>query len=558
MTYQVLARKWRPQTFAEMVGQTHVVKALTNAIDNDRLHHAYLFTGTRGVGKTTVARVLAKALNCEKGLSSTPCLTCDTCQAIERGDFLDLQEIDAASRTKVEDTRELLDNVIYRPTVGRYKIYLIDEVHMLSTHSFNALLKTLEEPPAYVIFILATTDSHKVPVTVLSRCLQFTLKHLTPEQISGQLEAICQAEKISVETPALTLLAEAANGSMRDALSLLDQAIAYCDGQLTDDGLKQMLGMASKDVVVELLQRVAADDGEQLFADVSELAEQGVDYVRLLDEMVNTLYQLSLYQCIGSLPTSIPNQAFVALATTLSKETTQLYYQIALKGREDLSISPSQRTGFEMTLLRLLAFRPQTAAPMTTPSTPSAVKAPVKKTAPKIPTQTTPVAPAPNVDPEPLSAPVESATSGKRVEPSVTTAPAVTLTVDTDDWHALVTRLTLSGMAKTVLSHCVLLKKTEDKLELGLDKGYHTMLTKPVVGRIEEALCKALSRRVSVKFNESVGEKATPAMVTKAKREAYLQSAKVDLKNDPQLNNIIEQFDAKIDEDSIQLTDETI
>ncbi|OTJ56610.1 hypothetical protein CAY91_25465 [Pseudomonas aeruginosa] len=354
MSYQVLARKWRPRSFREMVGQTHVLKALINALDNQRLHHAYLFTGTRGVGKTTIARILAKCLNCETGVSSTPCGECSVCREIDEGRFVDLIEVDAASRTKVEDTRELLDNVQYSPTRGRYKVYLIDEVHMLSSHSFNALLKTLEEPPPHVKFLLATTDPQKLPVTILSRCLQFSLKNMPPERVVEHLTHVLGAENVPFEDDALWLLGRAADGSMRDAMSLTDQAIAFGEGKVLAADVRAMLGTLDHGQVYGVLQALLEGDARALLEAVRHLAEQGPDWGGVLAEILNVLHRVAIAQ---ALPEAIDNGQGQALPA----EDVQFYYQMGLIGRRDLPLAPDPRSGFEMVLLRMLAFRPADA-----------------------------------------------------------------------------------------------------------------------------------------------------------------------------------------------------
>ena len=366
MSYQVLARKWRPRFFAEMVGQEHVLRALINALNDQRLHHAYLFTGTRGVGKTTIARILAKCLNCEQGVSATPCGECSSCREIAEGRFVDLIEVDAASRTKVEDTRELLDNVQYAPTRGRYKVYLIDEVHMLSTHSFNALLKTLEEPPEHVKFLLATTDPQKLPITVLSRCLQFSLKNMTPERVVTYLEKVLKAEEIAYEDSALWQLGRAAQGSMRDALSLTDQAIAYGQGEVFEHQVNAMLGTIDRGRVFKLAEILATGQVAELLALVASMAEHGPDY----DEVVQALMQLWHKVAVAQIaPSSIDNSegdkaAIVQLAAAMRAEDIQLFYQTALVGRKDLPLAADPRQGFEMILLRMLAFKPVNSAPV--------------------------------------------------------------------------------------------------------------------------------------------------------------------------------------------------
>ena len=364
MSYQVLARKWRPANFEQMVGQEHVLQALINALDSQRLHHAYLFSGTRGVGKTTIARIFAKSLNCETGISSKPCGSCSSCLEIDEGRSVDLIEIDAASRTGVDDMRELLDNVQYAPTRGRFKIYLIDEVHMLSKHSFNALLKTLEEPPPHIKFLLATTDPQKLPVTVLSRCLQFNLKRMSKQQIQSQLKYLLEQEKVESEAGALALLASAADGSMRDALSLLDQAIAYGGGSVLQPTVETMLGSVSREYLFKLFDALLQQDAAAIIGEAKNIIAHNPDYQRVCAEMIALLQQMALKQ--SGIDTEseegMANEQFEDLSTRLSSEEIQLYYQIMLQGRQDLNISPDEASGFEMLMLRLLAFSPDNDA----------------------------------------------------------------------------------------------------------------------------------------------------------------------------------------------------
>ncbi|EMP5333032.1 DNA polymerase III subunit gamma/tau [Citrobacter freundii] len=396
MSYQVLARKWRPQTFADVVGQEHVLTALANGLSLGRIHHAYLFSGTRGVGKTSIARLLAKGLNCETGITATPCGVCDNCREIEQGRFVDLIEIDAASRTKVEDTRDLLDNVQYAPARGRFKVYLIDEVHMLSRHSFNALLKTLEEPPAHVKFLLATTDPQKLPVTILSRCLQFHLKALDVEQIRYQLEHILKEEHIAHEPRALQLLARAADGSLRDALSLTDQAIASGDGQVSTDAVSTMLGTLDDDQALSLVEAVVAADGERVMTLVNDAAARGIEWEALLVEMSALLHRIAMVQlspaALGSDMAAI-EQRMRELARIVPPTDVQLYYQTLLIGRKELPYAPDRRMGVEMTLLRALAFHPR--MPLPEPEVPRQSFAPVAPTAVMTPTQVPQQQPAP-------------------------------------------------------------------------------------------------------------------------------------------------------------------
>ncbi|EDU6362463.1 DNA polymerase III subunit gamma/tau [Salmonella enterica subsp. enterica serovar Florian] len=406
MSYQVLARKWRPQTFADVVGQEHVLTALANGLSLGRIHHAYLFSGTRGVGKTSIARLLAKGLNCETGITATPCGVCDNCREIEQGRFLDLIEIDAASRTKVEDTRDLLDNVQYAPARGRFKVYLIDEVHMLSRHSFNALLKTLEEPPAHVKFLLATTDPQKLPVTILSRCLQFHLKALDVEQIRHQLEHILNEEHIAHEPRALQLLSRAADGSLRDALSLTDQAIASGDGQVSTQAVSAMLGTLDDDQALSLVEAVVDANGERVMSLINEAAARGIEWEALLVEMLSLLHRIAMVQlspaALGSDMAAI-EQRMRELARTVPPGDLQLYYQSLLIGRKELPWAPDRRMGVEMTLLRALAFHPR--MPLPEPETPRQSFAPVAPTAVMTPPQVQqPSAPAPQTSPAPLPA----------------------------------------------------------------------------------------------------------------------------------------------------------
>ncbi|HAO4641419.1 TPA: DNA polymerase III subunit gamma/tau [Salmonella enterica] len=406
MSYQVLARKWRPQTFADVVGQEHVLTALANGLSLGRIHHAYLFSGTRGVGKTSIARLLAKGLNCETGITATPCGVCDNCREIEQGRFVDLIEIDAASRTKVEDTRDLLDNVQYAPARGRFKVYLIDEVHMLSRHSFNALLKTLEEPPAHVKFLLATTDPQKLPVTILSRCLQFHLKALDVEQIRHQLEHILNEEHIAHEPRALQLLSRAADGSLRDALSLTDQAIASGDGQVSTQAVSAMLGTLDDDQALSLVEAVVNANGERVMSLINEAAARGIEWEALLVEMLSLLHRIAMVQlspaALGSDMAAI-EQRMRELARTVPPGDLQLYYQTLLIGRKELPWAPDRRMGVEMTLLRALAFHPR--MPLPEPETPRQSFAPVAPTAVMTPPQVQqPSAPAPQTSPAPLPA----------------------------------------------------------------------------------------------------------------------------------------------------------
>ncbi|MBE9397561.1 DNA polymerase III subunit gamma/tau [Pontibacterium sp. N1Y112] len=437
MSYQVLARKWRPKRFQEMVGQEHVLKALVNALDDDRLHHAYLFTGTRGVGKTSIARLFAKSLNCETGVSSSPCGECSACREIAEGRFVDLIEVDAASRTKVEDTRELLENVQYAPTHGRYKVYLIDEVHMLSTHSFNALLKTLEEPPPHVKFLLATTDPQKLPVTILSRCLQFNLKNMIPERIVDHLKFVLGEEAVPYEEPALWLLARSADGSMRDAMSLTDQAIAFGAGEINEADARAMLGTIDQRLVYRMLECLVEQDAQGLLDAVRDLAQFSPDYNTVLGDLISLLHRIAVGQ---ALPSAVDNsmgdkELVQELAGRLRAEDLQLFYQIALMGRKDLPFVPDAREGLEMVLLRMLAFRPAGAAPSgppakldsaTSATLPAESVQPVAPvTAAQPPSPIAAPAPAPAVEAKPEPEPIQRPEPNAQPQPQpVQQAPA--------------------------------------------------------------------------------------------------------------------------------------
>ena len=390
MSYLALARKWRPKQFSEVIGQEHVVSALSNALNNQRVHHAFLFTGTRGVGKTTLARIFAKALNCESGVSAEPCGECTACQGVDQGNFIDLIEVDAASRTKVDDTRELLDNVQYTPTQGRFKIYLIDEVHMLSTHSFNALLKTLEEPPAHVKFLLATTNPQKLPTTILSRCIQFNLKSVDIRQLTEHLEKILKAEEIAYELPALTTLSRSANGSVRDSLSLLDQAIAFSNGNIASDQVKSMLGMIDDHLIYSLLDRIIHNDAKGAFETIASMSEKSTDYATALDDLMMLIHNISLYQVSPDALEwkAIDNENVNALAQLADAEMLQLFYQMSVMGKRDFDFAPDPRSGFEMIILRMLAFQPQSATPQSTTGKKAITRAP--KPVSESPPQTNP------------------------------------------------------------------------------------------------------------------------------------------------------------------------
>jgi len=537
MSYQVLARKWRPRDFTELVGQEHVRRALVNALDNDRLHHAYLFTGTRGVGKTTIARILARSLNCEKGITSTPCGVCSACEEISSGRFIDLIEVDAASRTKVEDTRELLENVQYAPTRGRFKVYLIDEVHMLSGHSFNALLKTLEEPPPHVKFLLATTDPQKLPVTVLSRCLQFNLKSLGVQQITGQLDRILQQEGIEAQPGAVRQLAFAASGSMRDALSLLDQAIAFGGGRLTEDEVRSMLGTIDRDVVYRLLDTLSNGDAAGLLQEIRAADEFSPDYAALLADMVSVLQRVALAQVLPDAvdETFGDREAVLALAGKLPAEDVQLYYQIALIGRRDLSLSPEPRGGFEMVLLRMLAFRPAPAAGATTG-------------------QAAPAAAATSGRATPAAAASRSTSAQEAaVESPSASAPAPSGDADAQSWAGIVETLNVKGMVREMALNCAFHGRQGEVVSLTMDPAHRHLLSPSRTRQLEEALAGYYQAPVQLKIgNEGPLTRETPALKRTRELDERQQRAVESIENDDNIKAITDAFGGSVSPDSIR------
>jgi DNA polymerase-3 subunit gamma/tau len=545
MPYQVLARKWRPRTFGQLVGQEHVVRALSNALDNDRLHHAYLFTGTRGVGKTTLARIFAKSLNCEHGVGSTPCGACDACREIDEGRFVDLLEVDAASRTKVDQTRELLENVPYAPVRGRFKVYLIDEVHMFSDSSFNALLKTLEEPPPHVKFLLATTDPQKVPVTVLSRCLQFNLKRLGLEQIQGQLARILETERIAFEPAALLQLARAADGSMRDALSLLDQAIAYAGGEVREAEVQALLGSAAHERVFDLLEALAAGDGEALLREVAAAAELAPDFAGLLRELLAVLHRLAMEQAVpGVLDPALPDRERLAdLAQRLSPEDTQLYYQIGLMGQRDLPLAPDPRSGFEMVLLRMLAFRPEGTDDAPGEGGEEEPRASQRRPAAK---------PAPGAAPQPASAPEPVA------EAAGTAAPAPGPSgpqPDPADWDRVIGGLRLGGIAAQLAHNCAFDSWDGHRLCLRLDPSREQLRAASTEERLRKALEAYLHCPVKLEIACRAVEGETPAQ-RQARRHADRQSeAEAEIERDPVVEALRERLDARVVPGSVRPAD---
>lgn len=550
MSYQVLARKWRPKNFKELVGQEHVSRALINGLDNERLHHAFLFTGTRGVGKTTIARILSKSLNCDTGITSAPCGECSACVEIDQGRFIDLIEVDAASRTKVEDTRELLENVQYAPTRGRYKVYLIDEVHMLSNHSFNALLKTLEEPPPHVKFLLATTDPQKLPVTILSRCLQFNLKKLPMADISAYLASILDQESIEYDEPAIRLIARGAEGSMRDALSLLDQAIAFGGGKVGDADVRHMLGTIETSHIYDLIAQIHAQDARAVFETVGRLDERSPKYIDVLAEMISVLHHIALEQQVaGSMTEEWDDpEKIQSFAQAVSPQDIQLYYQTALQGRNDLKMNPVPREGFEMTLLRMIAFRPWQNTEQTDIQKAPPVEQPVAEP---------PVVPgkyetARQVKPDSqaqASEPVPVATRE-------TTASRTTTSEYLPDWQEILDSLDLKAMSRQLAENCQLEAIEDDIVRLILDQSHARLLTEGPAQKIEAALTDFFGKSIKLKIQPGIVPAETPAQ-RKAREDEERQKAAVEsIESDENVQMMKEMFGATVSASAVQPIDE--
>jgi DNA polymerase III subunit gamma/tau len=499
MSYTVLARKWRPRFFADMIGQRHVIRALTNALESGRIHHAYLFTGTRGVGKTTMARALARALSCEVGISATPCGQCANCVAIDEGRYVDLIEVDAASRTRVDDTRELLDNVQYMPVQGRYKIYLVDEVHMFSLNSFNALLKTLEEPPPHVIFMLATTDPQKLPVTVLSRCLKFNLSRVDDQELAEYFATLLQEEGVNYEDSALGLIARAADGSVRDGLSLLDQIIAYCGATISLDETRSILGTVDEQHLIALLRALVTQDINAILAAAEVIYQTSSNYKTILAELARAFFEISLAKLGAEVATSGWQEEFVS---HFNADQLQLYYQIALKARQDLSLAPDYKTGFEMGLIRLLAFSPVDGVEVDAPAV-------------ETPTPTPP-----------------------------TTQPAL------QSWDSMVKTLKASPMVKTLASHCEEVAIEHERIQLRLSSAHANLATDNARKKLTEALAVSLNHPVEL-IIDIAQTSNTPAKRADAKKKAQYQRAKDAIQQDNHVQDLVETFGASIDEQTI-------
>ena len=549
MSYQVLARKWRPRTFASLVGQEHVVRALTHALTEQRLHHAYLFTGTRGVGKTTLARILAKSLNCETGVSAVPCGVCSACQEIDSGRFVDLLEVDAATNTGVDEMRQLLENAVYAPTRGRFKVYVIDEVHMLSKPAFNAMLKTLEEPPEHVKFILATTDPQKIPVTVLSRCLQFNLKQMTQPLIAGHLKHILEVEAITSDAGALHLLARSAAGSMRDALSLLDQAIAHGAGKVEEAEVREMLGAVDLDHLFSIVDALLAGDPAALLQVADDMAARSLSFDAALQEMASLFTRLQIAQLAPQAVVDDLSERsrLLEMAPRLDPEFTQLAYQIALHGRQELPLAPDEQAGFIMTLLRLYTFRPTTDDEGSGPALP----------APAL------VARPPVAGPRGAAAirsrgPAAGSPAGEQgvaVQP-VPAATPLRLVSEPDssrvDWHATLAVLKVSGMARELAQHCELRDLAGARMVLRLSPTHRHLLMKPAQDKLQQALAEHFGRPLQLAIELAEGAGDTPAAAAQRDRRARMDRAIESVEQDAFVREVIEMFDATLIESSIK------
>ena len=576
MSYQVLARKWRPNNFSEMVGQEHVLQALINALDNDRLHHAYVFTGTRGVGKTTIARILAKCLNCETGVTSKPCGVCSSCQEIAAGRFIDLVEVDAASRTGVDDMRDLLDNVQYAPARGRYKIYLIDEVHMLSKSSFAALLKTLEEPPEHVKFLFATTDPQKLPITVLSRCLQFNLKNLSTERIAEHLKFVLNEEKLPSEEQGLIALARAADGSMRDALSLTDQAIGHGGGEITESDVNAMLGTIDRSFALDICRALITGEGAQVLSEVNKIAELSPDYEMVLADLLALWHQVSIMQTV---PEAVDKtlghySQLTEIAQAVSKEDVQLFYQICLLGRKDLDLAPDAKAGFEMVLLRALAFRPDAPAPSKkNPVQTSKVEGeqPVKKPqteGPKAEPALQQLAPRIQVKaPENTKSKLSAYNHKEIVDSEPDRHQLAEEELDTldckinlealtpDNWVKVHQGLTLGGSLGEIASHCLFKQRVGNTLAFVIDQQQTSLYDTAHQQSLAKALSEYFGVALEVEITFGAADKETPRAANIRAKEERLAAAIEVLNQDPDLQEFKQRFDARLDEKTVRPID---
>jgi DNA polymerase-3 subunit gamma/tau len=531
MSYQVLARKWRPKTFSQLAGQEAVVQALVNGLDNDRVHHGFVLTGTRGVGKTTIARILAKCLNCETGVTSTPCGECSSCVEIDEGRYPDMQEVDAASRTGVDDMRELLESAHYAPARGRYKVYIIDEVHMLSKHSFNALLKTLEEPPAHVKFVLATTNPEAIPVTVLSRCLRFNLRRLLPDEISAYINHILAEEGIEADASAVQRIARGADGSMRDGLSLLDQAIAYGAGRIVDEDVAQMMGSVDHAHIAHIIEALAAEDAMRLLDIVRELTAQARDFERVMEELAEVLHRMALLQLVPDYrdPERSDWESVQSLAGQLSAEDVQLFYQVAVQGKRDLGLAPDPRTGLEMSLLRMLAFRPASAGAVSSAPA-AAAQGSGSKAKPAAKAQ--------------LASKAAAHETGGQGAAASTTSP--------EAWQSMAAALSLSGPARELARNITLESCAGQEWRFLIPHEVEHLGSSALVQQLQSALSAQVGHAVQLAIHTATGPVATPAAISEQAEVRRASEAEKAINDDPTVRALKERFNARIIEDSIQ------
>ena len=543
MSYQVLARKWRPKDFSEVVGQEHVVQALANALDQNKIHQAYVLSGTRGVGKTTIARILSKSLNCEDGLDSNPCHKCSTCESITDGSFMDFQEIDAASSRGVDDTKQLLETVMHMPSSSRYKVYLLDEVHMLSTQSFNMLLKTLEEPPEHVIFILATTLPEKIPATVLSRCLQFNLKNLTPSQLNERLSFILKEEKIKFETQAVEQICRAGRGSLRDCLTIADQAIAYCNGNLTDEGIAQMLGTLPFDHVNSLLSSIAKKDAVALLQSLKEISQMSVDYLRLMDLILETIQLITFTQVSEDVldETEIRRSDLKELADILSEDDLQVLYQIGLLAKRDMEIAPSLSSGFEMALLRMVSFLP------------GEIKE-TKKKVEKVINKNT-LEKEVKVSSKEDTAPIEDKLNADTLESEKLkkhTGNKKKLSLSIDEWNSVFTNLDLDAGTKQLASHCSFIKSDDSVIYLSMPEEKLNLFNGKHRQELQEKLSDYLKEDCNIFLEEGEHNEDSPNQIKAKEKRKIQDDAEKAIKDDPKVKKIIEEFGAKVIESTVE------
>ena len=550
MSYQVLARKWRPSNFSEVAGQAHVLKSLINALDNQRLHHAYLFIGTRGVGKTTLARILAKCLNCDEGIGSQLCGKCDACKEIDEGRFIDLIEVDAASRTKVEDTRELLENVQYSPARGRFKVYLIDEVHMLSNHSFNALLKTLEEPPPHVKFLFATTDPQKLPVTILSRCLQFNLKNLSPQIIVEHLQKILDKESVEYDKESLWQIANAASGSMRDALTLVDQGVSYCQGSIEAAGIIEMLGVPEQQQVFALLEAMSLRNAEELIGIINQISDQNPDYENTLDSLLSVLHRLAIAQVApGAIDNSFGDgEKIKELAAKFSAEDLQLYYQIGVKSRDELKFSMEVKSAFEMLLLRMLIFSPS----FTSERTELSVSGVQKKKNELVIEPTKPANPIEVEESLPVEIVTKNQTEAEVIEADVTSETNENPSeLSHEKWLELYSQLGINGIAANILANTEFKSKDGQVFNFLLSEDQSAVYSEEIIPKLSLALSELLGEEVKVNIEIGRVEKETPAMSLRRLKQEAREEMIDEFEKDENVQEMLKHFSAKLSKESI-------